>query len=1105
MKYAKAIDEKTKCLKKTCNKEINMSFIKKILNKYIILAADMAGYTLLKIMTLYEPIAKLLKNGWNESAYENLEVIRKIAESEKHWFEELWILIYEAQVLIEFHKDPDLFYAVNNRLIELQEIFDMPDEEFTVEFERYYIKRKNRKLQKHTYDYLVKFHTGFYTTADYMSVHLNYLAGILCSKAMGKIEKLTGNIPLSDRMERLFKMAIDYGNIRKFDEAMAYYNEAITTAREEKDMTYEYIAIMRKLSVCLVSRHMDNHFDFDTETITSIDRLYEMCEGNHPNPYSLGDCLVKTEQEKAEKGTEAEKKDAKWRIDRIQECMPILHFQLALRQGDWQSAIAYGIELKEKEMKVYGSTSGNSNVDFMFSLYAKLNNSIEMLESVEEETDEDAEDDDEPYPLNLQEGTWPVNNFRILQNVALSERQKKHHLAAMYLYLQADNIANEMYSDYHSAMSRLLIAKTYAENGKKEEALKWYQHVLKMFTEAHYGSDVVLSQFPRIVTHLDIGNILKEDNPKEAIHVLTEGIDLFSCKNSDDRFFLERLLLARAASQAKLGIIDGKEKDCMEALSLIIEEIRERLPYIDKEVRENYWGNLLELLGMAVAQVDRTSSDKFRIAVYDVILMAKGFLLSSEKAEKKAIYGEESLHGYIPLYKELEEYESSKPQWGTMTENSADEYVEHYMKTMKLQMATNEVIEKYYDFMHIKYDTTSNKLSDQDVVLDYFDYSLENGDLQYVAIVYKKGSSAPEFIKACKESEIKNVYNDVASRKYDDGTAFHISEAYNPVWKYSFQLFGLILNSVLQKVELPQNSIIHFIPTGSLHKIPVESLVAEEGTDTIVSEFYAGFSRISHARFLQDSHENKFNNIALFGGLNYGEASMEDSHERGYALDMNESDPSPLAPWGELKQSLSEIKSISFLWKMTKGEDAEICTGFDGTPENLKNLSGKGFSIIHLATHGFFETKKTKVNIPGLQGAYRPMDLTGVIMSNGNEGWLHGNSLHHEGILTATDISKMDLDRTELVVLSACHTGAGIVRSDGVFGLQRSFKKAGAKSLIMSLWNESDEVGFQFMKSFYSHLLSKNKSILESFQLARQEVRKRYTHPFFWANFILLD
>ena len=90
-------------------------------------------------------------------------------------------------------------------------------------------------------------------------------------------------------------------------------------------------------------------------------------------------------------------------------------------------------------------------------------------------------------------------------------------------------------------------------------------------------------------------------------------------------------------------------------------------------------------------------------------------------------------------------------------------------------------------------------------------------------------------------------------------------------------------------------------------------------------------------------------------------------------------------------------------------------------------------------------------------------------------------------------------------MLSACYTGEGVVRSDGVFGLQRAFKKAGAGSLVMSLWNESDEVGSQFMSVFYSYLLSKDIDKKKAFKLAKTEIRRRFPHPLFWANFIMID
>lgn len=101
------------------------------------------------------------------------------------------------------------------------------------------------------------------------------------------------------------------------------------------------------------------------------------------------------------------------------------------------------------------------------------------------------------------------------------------------------------------------------------------------------------------------------------------------------------------------------------------------------------------------------------------------------------------------------------------------------------------------------------------------------------------------------------------------------------------------------------------------------------------------------------------------------------------------------------------------------------------------------------------------------------MSLSGLIMSGGNAAWC-GKELPKgtlDGVLTANNIARLDLSNTGMVVLSACQSGQGNATAEGLYGLQRAFKKAGVSTMVMTLWNVSDKVATEFMIKFYETLV----------------------------------
>ena len=200
----------------------------------------------------------------------------------------------------------------------------------------------------------------------------------------------------------------------------------------------------------------------------------------------------------------------------------------------------------------------------------------------------------------------------------------------------------------------------------------------------------------------------------------------------------------------------------------------------------------------------------------------------------------------------------------------------------------------------------------------------------------------------------------------------------------------------------------------------------------------------------------------------------------------------------------------------------QLFTSTAANEESFKALSGKHQNILHIATHGFFWTDSTahkkdyfsqrmlmmNDNMPQ-PPAIDPLNRCGLLFAGANTA-MQGHSKElpegvQDGILTAKEISLLDLRDADLVVLSACETGKGEISGEGVFGLQRAFKQAGAQTIIMSLGPVNDAATQLLMTEFYRNWITKNQSKREAFRNAQNTTRQKYSEPVYWAGFIVLD
>jgi CHAT domain-containing protein len=223
--------------------------------------------------------------------------------------------------------------------------------------------------------------------------------------------------------------------------------------------------------------------------------------------------------------------------------------------------------------------------------------------------------------------------------------------------------------------------------------------------------------------------------------------------------------------------------------------------------------------------------------------------------------------------------------------------------------------------------------------------------------------------------------------------------------------------------------------------------------------------------------------------------------------------------WNYLPATEKEIQAIEEVVK-SKSFNVKVKRGSAASEESIKQIGERRSSprVLHIATHGYFfpDPKKEADNLqmvvtneePVFKISEHPMLRSGLILAGGNAGWKGQQTLEgrEDGVLTAYEISQMNLSNTELVVLSACETGLGDIKgNEGVYGLQRAFKIAGAKYLMMSLWQVPDRETKEFMVSFYKNWLTKERSIPEAFRMTQKEMRERFINPYAWAGFVLVE
>ncbi|MCC6412057.1 MAG: CHAT domain-containing protein [Saprospiraceae bacterium] len=546
----------------------------------------------------------------------------------------------------------------------------------------------------------------------------------------------------------------------------------------------------------------------------------------------------------------------------------------------------------------------------------------------------------------------------------------------------------------------------------------------------------------------------------------------------------------------------------------------------EKEIRDYLDKfSLFQDCALSLAQVSyqaMPSNSELSGACFNNALYFKGFMLSTAARARNALAANPANAEDVNLLKSIQRRLGDAYSTPVAERDSAL-VASLEIQANDLEKGLARSIAGYADAIRsVRWQDVQQHLQPSDVAVEFVRFAYYNKSAQectdsifYAALILQPGSVQPLFIPLFEEKQL-------AALLQTDGKpqpAF-----YNDLYaegKTGDQLYDLIWKPVV--AALPEGATIYCSPSGLLHRINLAAIPTPDGKTLAEKNRLTTLGSTRQLVVPSPVFAANQNATAqLYGGIQYDvtpfvagntEANHNDLAARR-GPDFAQNDTTLRGEnWNYLRWTEVEISAAAEIMNGT-GMAVTVKKGADATEESFKEMGEGGPSprILHVATHGFFfpdPQGEQAGNEKTFKVSENPMIRSGLVLAGGNYAWKNGKPLRpdlEDGILTAYEISQMNLSNTELAVLSACETGLGdLVGNEGVYGLQRAFKIAGVRYLIMSLWQVPDYQTQVFMSAFYKHWLDGKMPVPEAFRATQSELKAKYGDAFKWAGFVLVE
>ena len=750
--------------------------------------------------------------------------------------------------------------------------------------------------------------------------------------------------------------------------------------------------------------------------------------------------------------------------------------------GDYTKAIKLGSET----VSIIGSVLGKEHPDYPRALsnlanyYSDLGNYTEAIRLGTE-------------ALNIRErilGKEHPDYAQSLGNLAVEYRYLSNYTEAFRLDTEALNIRERILGKEHPdyALNLDNLAGAYCSLGNYDEAIR-------LGTEALNTIERVLGK-----EHPDYATTLKTlstcysalENYDEAIRLGTEAVNIteHSCGIRHPRLIYQKAALS--SYYFNNNDFKNAEQYVIDINNAYKNYIRNTFANLASSERSLFWNAENSWFEKAInIYAYYTCSQQIISDGYDLTLFSKGILLNSERDFSDLIMESNDKDA-------IETFDKLRTTRSTLNKLYEKPIAKRFLNTDSLENVAIHLEKKligkskiYGDFTHnmtICWKDIQKKLNPNDIAVEFVCFPIQNDSIIYAAYVVDSKMKNPKMITLFEARQLEKI----------SGASYYTTPVLSRlVWS---KLDNYISNS----------DNIYFAPAGELHNIAIESL-PDYKANSIISDRH-NFYRLSSTRQLAvNMDKNPLEKAVLYGGLRYNtsvEILEKDAKKysifsaRDFSAIVQTDSLSLRGGASELPATKIEVEDIDRKFKSVNVKPL-LYTDTTGTEASFKDLSGKKINIMHIATHGFYWTEKEARRMNNLNflqlndnksARYvedKALTRTGMLFSGANNA-LSGKPIPEniqDGILTAREISFLNLRGLDMVAMSACQTGLGEITGDGVFGLQRGFKKAGANSLLMSLWKVDDKATQMLMTKFYEYFLS-GKSKLKSLTLAQKYLRE---------------